>query len=289
MSGARHPVAALDEMNRRIDSALESALKYRSCGYDDAERKLCAHAPSARLDSEQVGASQVPRRTTRSLASRRQTSSRTTTSNLHVSGKHFRIIEPGQRRRRARSRRWRSRYARKLFVSKRHALHLLLGAQTPRASSSSGTTAAAQPGECTYGYSCSFTGDGNPTLITVLDISEPPPPVKVRELRLSGSYVNARQIGSGVFSGAELPWRGIPELTTTRGHGVLRPDLGEWEIIRATRTPTRTEDHPPDGMSAMAVPSVEDRILPARQDRSARRVQGLLPLEQSPMASSSRP
>ena len=57
-----------------------------------------------------------------------------------------------------------------------------------------------QPKECTYGYHCSFTGDGNPTKITVLDMTDRYAPEVVRELWLSGSYVNARRIGTAVHT-----------------------------------------------------------------------------------------
>ncbi|MBI3073723.1 MAG: beta-propeller domain-containing protein [Deltaproteobacteria bacterium] len=54
--------------------------------------------------------------------------------------------------------------------------------------------------ECTYGYSCDFTGDGNPTRVTVLDITDKAAPRVVREIRLTGSYVNARRIGTAIHT-----------------------------------------------------------------------------------------
>ncbi|MBW2534397.1 MAG: beta-propeller domain-containing protein, partial [Deltaproteobacteria bacterium] len=54
--------------------------------------------------------------------------------------------------------------------------------------------------ECTYGYACAFTGDGNPTIATVFDITDRSAPRKVREIRFSGSLVAARQVGSAVYS-----------------------------------------------------------------------------------------
>ncbi|MFH1131637.1 MAG: beta-propeller domain-containing protein, partial [Pseudomonadota bacterium] len=59
--------------------------------------------------------------------------------------------------------------------------------------------------ECTYGYSCSFTGDGHPTKITVLDISNVTAPTLVREIVLSGSYVNARRVGHAVYTVLSSP------------------------------------------------------------------------------------
>jgi len=55
-------------------------------------------------------------------------------------------------------------------------------------------------GDCTYGYDCVPTGDGRPTKITVLDISDRTNPMVVRELRLSSSLLAARRIGSAVHT-----------------------------------------------------------------------------------------
>ncbi len=54
--------------------------------------------------------------------------------------------------------------------------------------------------ECTYGYGCSFTGDGHPTKLTVVDVSAPATPRVIRELRLSGSLIAARRIGAGIHT-----------------------------------------------------------------------------------------
>jgi len=54
--------------------------------------------------------------------------------------------------------------------------------------------------DCTYGYDCEFTGDGRPTLITVFDIQDRTAPKRVRELRLSGSFVTGRRIGNAVHT-----------------------------------------------------------------------------------------
>jgi Beta propeller domain len=60
-------------------------------------------------------------------------------------------------------------------------------------------------GDCTYGYNCDFTGDGHQLKITVLDISDRAHPVLERELRLSGSYLNARRIGTAVHTAVVFP------------------------------------------------------------------------------------
>jgi hypothetical protein len=54
--------------------------------------------------------------------------------------------------------------------------------------------------DCTYGYSCSFTGDGFPTKLTVLDLANLAAPAVAREIRLSGSLIGARRIGASVHT-----------------------------------------------------------------------------------------
>jgi hypothetical protein len=56
------------------------------------------------------------------------------------------------------------------------------------------------PRECTYGYGCSFTGDGRPTKLTVVDVSAVASPRVLREIRMSGSLIAARRIGAGVHT-----------------------------------------------------------------------------------------
>ncbi len=53
---------------------------------------------------------------------------------------------------------------------------------------------------CTYGYDCEFTGDGNDTKITVLDLADRAHPKLMREVRINGSYLAARRIGSYVYT-----------------------------------------------------------------------------------------
>ncbi len=54
--------------------------------------------------------------------------------------------------------------------------------------------------ECTYGFDCEFTGDGRPSKITILDISDRSRPVVLRELVSSSSYVNARRVGAAIHT-----------------------------------------------------------------------------------------
>ena len=54
--------------------------------------------------------------------------------------------------------------------------------------------------ECSYGYSCAFTGDGRPTKLTVVDVRAVGSPRVIREIRMSGSLIAARRIGAGVHT-----------------------------------------------------------------------------------------
>jgi hypothetical protein len=80
--------------------------------------------------------------------------------------------------------------ARKLFVFQDRAL--VYSALAP-----SSTTASP---ECTYGYGCSFTGDGSRTVITVVDLADRAHPSVLRSLELSGSLLAARRIDGVVHT-----------------------------------------------------------------------------------------
>ncbi|WP_437506383.1 beta-propeller domain-containing protein [Sorangium sp. So ce1099] len=69
-------------------------------------------------------------------------------------------------------------------------------------------------GWCTYGYDCEFTGDGTPLLITELDITDLSAPTVVRTLKFSGSFINARRIGSTVHTVVSSPEPRVEGLTT---------------------------------------------------------------------------
>lgn len=55
-------------------------------------------------------------------------------------------------------------------------------------------------GECTYGYSCSFGGDGSPTTISIFDITDRANPVLLRTYASSSSLVAARRIGNAIHT-----------------------------------------------------------------------------------------
>jgi hypothetical protein len=54
--------------------------------------------------------------------------------------------------------------------------------------------------ECTYGYSCDFTGDGTDTQLLVFDITNRATPILERTVDLTGSLITARKIGSAVHT-----------------------------------------------------------------------------------------
>jgi len=62
-------------------------------------------------------------------------------------------------------------------------------------------TAGGTPGNhCTYGYDCTFGGDGTTTTISVFDIGDRAKPKLVRRMELSGSLIAARRIGGAVHT-----------------------------------------------------------------------------------------
>lgn len=70
--------------------------------------------------------------------------------------------------------------------------------------SQSGTSSGLE-NECTYGYSCEFSGDGRSLKITVFDISDRSNPKLVRDIQLNGAYLNSRRIGNIVHTVAAFP------------------------------------------------------------------------------------
>jgi uncharacterized secreted protein with C-terminal beta-propeller domain len=59
--------------------------------------------------------------------------------------------------------------------------------------------------ECTYGYNCDFTGDGNPTSIRIYDISDRASPALLRTIHLAGSLIQARRVGTAVYTVVSTP------------------------------------------------------------------------------------
>jgi len=79
-------------------------------------------------------------------------------------------------------------------------------------SSSGGYYGGYYGGECTYGYDCEFTGDGQILKISVFDLSDKTAPALVRETVFSGSYLNSRRIGDIVHTVVVFPEVTVPGL-----------------------------------------------------------------------------
>jgi hypothetical protein len=104
-----------------------------------------------------------------------------------------------------------------LFVEGDRAL---VYSSLPGVSGSAGKTSGGgyQPGACTYGYDCEFTGDGHPLKISVFDITDKTAPKLVRELKLTGSYVNSRRIGHAVHTVVSDPGASFPKVKYAPGN-----------------------------------------------------------------------
>jgi uncharacterized secreted protein with C-terminal beta-propeller domain len=55
-------------------------------------------------------------------------------------------------------------------------------------------------GECTYGYDCDFTGDGNATRLSIFDISDRAAPKLLRTIETSATFLSARRIDHAVHA-----------------------------------------------------------------------------------------
>ena len=59
--------------------------------------------------------------------------------------------------------------------------------------------------DCTYGYDCDFAGDGHELKVTIFDLTDRTDPQLVREIELSGSYINSRRIGEAIHTVVLFP------------------------------------------------------------------------------------
>jgi len=208
--------SALEEMNQALTASEEQAAKSSYCGRGE-EDMAAGYAPGPQAantsgsSGKSAGASQVS--TTNNQVASVDEADFIKNDNQYiymVSAGAFRIIEAWP----APSARTLAKLPiegtpRKLFVAGDLAL-VYSSLQPAAATSSSGSsskTGSYQGGwkECTYGYSCQFTGDGNPTKISLIDISDRAAPRLVRELRTSASYLNARRIGTAVHTVLSAP------------------------------------------------------------------------------------
>jgi hypothetical protein len=204
--------AALKEMNDRMDQALEDTLAQvaRGCyyrGYADAGMAMPGPSTPTTTPPSTDGAKQVSGTNNQVAGVDEADFLKNDNKYIYIlSAAGLRIIEawPAQQSKEL------SRFAiegtpRKLFVAGDRAL---VYSSIARAGASSPSGAGYR--ECTYGYSCSFTGDGNATKITVLDISDRKAPKLVREVKLSGSYLAARRIDSAVHTVLSSPGVAFP-------------------------------------------------------------------------------
>ncbi len=207
---------ALAEMNRQLDTGLESALK-NGCsfgrGMDEGMAGPSPNAgntsppsPSAPHDSS-GGATEVSKTNNQIAGVDEADFIKNDNKYIYVvNGGTFQIVEA-----------WPAAQAheiakvsvagtaKKLFVEGDRAV---VYSSIPRDAAGSGS--GGYPGygaskECTYGYDCDFTGDGTRTQIAVYDISDRTAPRVVRTLQLSGSYIGARRIGNAVHTVVASP------------------------------------------------------------------------------------
>jgi hypothetical protein len=106
---------------------------------------------------------------------------------------------------------------RKMFVAGDRALVYVAVPDPRRSGSGSGNGGGPSYGgghECTYGYQCSFAGDGTSTKLELFDLSDKTQPKKLRELFVSGSLIAARRIGSAVHTVVADNLQLFPEVQT---------------------------------------------------------------------------
>jgi hypothetical protein len=122
----------------------------------------------------------------------------------------------------------------KLYVhADRAVVYSQLG---PISGSSGGRYGGYGQSECTYGYDCEFAGDGQVLKVSVFDIANRESPALVREIVLSGSYLNSRRIGNIVHTVAVFPEVAVPGLET------WPPALDHiWDCVWTRQPSTHTE------------------------------------------------
>ncbi len=67
---------------------------------------------------------------------------------------------------------------------------------------------------CTYGYDCQFTGEPGPLEIHFIDLADLTAPRITRTLRLSGSHLASRRVGTRVYTAVSFPDRLVPGYST---------------------------------------------------------------------------
>lgn len=131
--------------------------------------------------------------------------------------------------------------AKKLFVQGDRALVYV---SIPRATGSNGDVwMSSAASDCTYGYSCDFSGDGTATKILLFDITNRSAPVAVRTIDLPGSLIAARRIGTAVHTvvsigdlsvpGLETPWEAVNYCGAAQTGETLLAGIAKIEQLRA--------------------------------------------------------
>jgi hypothetical protein len=80
------------------------------------------------------------------------------------------------------------------------------------------------PGECTYGYDCDFTGDGSSTRIVIFDITDRAAPQVIRVISTSGSLLAGRRIGTTVHTVVTEPPQDVPGVDTSLDWSLCQSD-----------------------------------------------------------------
>ncbi|MDF2695920.1 MAG: putative lipoprotein, partial [Labilithrix sp.] len=127
--------------------------------------------------------------------------------------------------------------------------------------------------ECTYGYDCTFGGDGTPTLISIFDLTDRTAPKLLRTIKSSGSLLAARRIGDTVHTVlTQQAARG------SFGQGFVYPDVGgddEGAIHRACDAAEATNAAKIDELPLeVLLPSIEDSAGTERASRLYRSENG---------------
>jgi len=129
--------------------------------------------------------------------------------------------------------------AKKLFVDGNRALVYVSVARSTITEQS--PWMLSQASDCTYGYNCDFSGDGNATKIIIFDITDRTAPAVVRTIDMPGSLIAARRIGSTVHTVASIGELTVPSLEyyyynscgTPLTGDALTAELDKIEQIRA--------------------------------------------------------
>jgi uncharacterized secreted protein with C-terminal beta-propeller domain len=130
--------------------------------------------------------------------------------------------------------------AKKLFVLGDRALVYV---SVPRSTATNANIAwmGAQSSDCTYGYSCDFSGDGTATKIVIFDVTDRTAPTVLRTIDMPGSLIAARRIGPTVHTVVSIGDLKVPELESYSGShcggaltgDALAAELATIEAIRA--------------------------------------------------------